>query len=117
MCMFFPYQYHHLAQALSGATGWSIDIREMLQVGERASTLCRLFNLREGLTVRDDVLPKRFYQAFETGPLTGVAPQRDQINQARRRYYELMGWDPEYGVPSAKRLAELNIPSELVVSQ
>ncbi len=117
MCMFFPYQYHHLAQALSGATGWSIDIREMLQVGERASTLCRLFNLREGLTVRDDVLPKRFYQAFETGPLTGVAPQRDQISQARRRYYELMGWDPEYGVPSAKRLAELNIPSELVVSQ
>ena len=116
MCMFFPYQYHHLAQALSGVTGWSIDIREMLKVGERASTLCRLFNLREGLTARDDKLPKRFYQAFETGPLSGVAPDRDQMDQARRRYYELMGWDPEDGIPTNKRLAELNIPSELAVS-
>jgi aldehyde:ferredoxin oxidoreductase len=109
-CMFFPYQYHHLAQALSGATGWEVDIHEVLRVGERANTLSRLFNLREGLTSEDDRLPKRFFTAYEAGPLSGVAPDPGQMEAARRIYYEMMGWDSDTGVPKADRLLELGLP-------
>jgi aldehyde:ferredoxin oxidoreductase len=109
-CMFFPYQYHHLAQALSGTTGWDIDIYDVLRVGERANTLCRLYNLREGLTSEQDRLPKRFYQAYGSGPLSGVAPDPEQMEAARRTYYELMGWDRESGIPKMERLVELGLP-------
>jgi aldehyde:ferredoxin oxidoreductase len=116
-CMFFPYQYHHLAQALSGATGWDIDIYDVLRVGERANTLCRLYNLREGLTSEQDRLPKRFYQAYGSGPLSGVAPDPEQMETARRTYYELMGWDRESGIPKMERLVELGLPWAVEIAE
>jgi aldehyde:ferredoxin oxidoreductase len=78
-------------------------------VGERAQTLARLFNLREGFTADDDKLPKRVMKAFETGPLAGVEINEESFNWARRRYYELMKWDPETGVPSKESLQRLEI--------
>jgi aldehyde:ferredoxin oxidoreductase len=108
-CMFFPYQYYHLADALSGATGWDVDAHDVITIGERANTLTRLYNVREGITAEQDRLPKRFFKAFTEGPLRGVAPTPEQMEKARRIYYELMGWDPETGVPSAERLQKLDL--------
>jgi aldehyde:ferredoxin oxidoreductase len=108
-CMFFPYQYYHLAQALSGASGWEIDAREIIRIGKRANTLSRLFNLREGLTAKDDRLPKRFMIPYEEGPLKGVAPTSDEMDGALRAYYGYMGWDPVTGMPTTETLEALNI--------
>ena len=48
LCHFHPYDYNHVAEALSGATGHDYDALAALAVGERAQTLSRLFNLHEG---------------------------------------------------------------------
>ena len=107
-CMFYPYDYTHLAEALSGATGHDYSPADILTVGARAQNLARLFNLREGLTAADDRLPKRVMQAFTEGPLAGQEITEEALYAARQTWYELMGWTPE-GVPTEERLAALGL--------
>ncbi len=116
-CHFYPYTYEHMAQALSGVTGLEYGIHDMLNVGARAQTLARLFNLREGFTADDDRLPQRVMKAFESGPLAGVEITEEAFNWAKQRYYELMKWDPETGVPSEACLAELELTGLLQTAQ
>lgn len=112
-CHFYPYSYEHLAAALSGVTGLAYGIHDILAVGARAQTLSRLFNLRQGFTADDDKLPRRVMKAFKSGPLAGVELTEAAFYWARRRYYELMQWDPDTGVPSQACLRELEV-AELV---
>jgi aldehyde:ferredoxin oxidoreductase len=104
-CHFYCYNYHQLAEALSGVSGVEYPIQEVLAVGARAQTLARLFNLREGLTADDDRLPRRVMQAFEDGPIAGVGIAEDDFAWFKRRFYELMGWDPTTGEPTAECLS------------
>ncbi len=108
VCHFLPYSYGQMAEVLSGLTGHEYTARDFLTVGERAQTLCRLFNLREGLTAADDRLPKRVMKAFVEGPLAGVEITEAAFLAARGEWYRLMGWTAE-GVPTAERLAQLGI--------
>ena len=112
-CHFYPYRYEHLAAALSGVAGVEFTPQDVLNVGARAQTLARLFNLREGFTADDDKLPKRVMKAFKSGPLAGTEITPEAFDWARHRYYELMGWDAQTGVPSAACLHELGIDSLL----
>jgi aldehyde:ferredoxin oxidoreductase len=112
-CHFYPYDYGHMATALSGATGLEYTIHDILRVGARAQTLSRLFNLREGFTADDDKLPKRVMQAFKHGPLADVELSDEAFNWAKRRYYELMKWDPDSGVPQERCLEELKLSTLL----
>jgi aldehyde:ferredoxin oxidoreductase len=108
-CHFYPYSYEHLAQALSGVTGIEYTIQDILAVGARAQTLSRLFNLREGFTAEDDRLPRRVRKAFENGPIAGKEITDETVAWAKRRYYEMMGWDGETAVPSQACLEQLQL--------
>ena len=114
-CHFYPYHYGHLAQALSGVTGVDYSIDDILAVGERAQTLARLFNYREGMSAADDRLPKRVMQAFAEGPLAGVSIDEEAFAWALRRFYELMAWDPNTGAPTAESIQRLHINALLDV--
>ncbi|MDI6823866.1 MAG: aldehyde ferredoxin oxidoreductase C-terminal domain-containing protein [Bacillota bacterium] len=39
----------------------------------------------------------------------GVSVPREELLRARRLYYGMMGWDPETGVPTEAKLAELGL--------
>ncbi len=110
-CHFYPYDYEQMAEVISGVTGEEYGIPEVLAVGARAQTLARMFNLREGLTAADDRLPKRVMTAFESGPLEGIEITDEDFVWARRRFYELMGWDAETGEPTGACLRELKLDS------
>ncbi len=112
VCHFYPYNYVHVAEALSGVMGHDYDARAMLAIGERTQTLCRLFNIREGFTADDDKLPKRIMKAFESGPLEGVEITDEAFYGARNYWYGLMGWTQE-GVPTAERVSDLGLDSLL----
>jgi aldehyde:ferredoxin oxidoreductase len=107
-CMFYPYNYVQLAEALSAMTGHEYTALDILAVGERAQQLARLFLLREGFTEKDDRLPKRVMQAFKSGPLAGVEITDEALHNARQTWYGLMGWTPE-GAPTQERLAKLGL--------
>ena len=108
LCHFYDYSYEHMAEALSAVTGMEYSVEEMLAVGERAATLARLFNYREGFSAADDKLPKRVRTAFESGPLAGQVVSDETFAWAIQRYYELMGWDTN-GRPTPERLEKLEL--------
>jgi aldehyde:ferredoxin oxidoreductase len=116
-CHFYPYHYHHLAEALSGVTGVPYSAQDVLDVGARAQTLARLFNLREGFTAADDRLPKRVMRAFKEGPLAGVELKEETFNWAKGRYYEMMGWHPETAVPQPECLEQLGLVDLLTATE
>jgi aldehyde:ferredoxin oxidoreductase len=109
ICQFYCYDYDHLAEALSGVSGVEYGIHDVLAIGDRAQTLSRLFNLREGLTADDDRLPRRIMTPFDSGPVEGSAASAEDFAWFKRRFYERMRWDPETGEPSAACLQELGL--------
>jgi aldehyde:ferredoxin oxidoreductase len=99
--------FERMAQLVSAATGWNTSVFELLKVGERAVTMARAFNRREGFTSDDDDMPRRFFTPHISGPLQGVALDREAFCKAKELYYDMMGW-PQ-GAPSLGKLAELGI--------
>jgi len=89
-------------------TGWNSTTWELMKVGERALTLARCFNLREGFGPADDRLPSRFFEPFTSGPLEGVAMDPVALDEAKNAYYRMMGWDEE-GRPTREKIQELGI--------
>ncbi len=98
-----------LIDYINGVTGWNMSLYEAMKVGERANTLARVFNDREGFTPADDVLPDRLHEGIGNGALKGSKVERDLFVAARRTYYEMAGWDAETGRPTASKLAELGL--------
>ena len=108
-CMFMPFDFVQIRDMVQGITGWNSSVFELLNVGERALAMARVFNYLQGITGKDDVPPWRFSTKFEKGPAEGVEVPADQIARAIDLYFEMRGWDKETGAPTAGRLHELGI--------
>jgi aldehyde:ferredoxin oxidoreductase len=102
-------QLQPLIDYVNAVTGWNVSLFEMMKVGERANTLMRLFNCREGFTPDDDVLPQRMHEGIGNGALKGQRIDPTEFLSARRTYYQMAGWDPDTGWPTAAKLAELDV--------
>ncbi|MFH1085489.1 MAG: aldehyde ferredoxin oxidoreductase family protein [Chloroflexota bacterium] len=102
------YDLGQLVEFVQAVTGWKTSLYELLRVGERRLNLMRVFNAREGLTQADDMLPKRGWIKLVGGATDGVAVDRAEWDAARAAYYAMSGWDAN-GVPTAGKLAELNL--------
>ena len=98
-----------LIDYVNAVTGWNMSLFELMKVGERANTLARLFNDREGFTPADDVLPQRLHEGIGNGAIKGARIDLDEFLSARKTYYEMAGWDPQTGKPTDAKLAELGI--------
>ncbi len=106
-CMFsMALSTYPLPELISSVTGWDFKVSELLKTGLRIQTMRHLFNVREGLTVKDFTIPKRFKKAQKIGPVAGITVDFDSL---RRRYFEGMGWDTETGVPTRQTLRELGL--------
>jgi len=97
-----------LCNYVNAATGWDMTLWELLKVGERANTMSRLFNLREGMGEATDMLPDRMFQPLENGKLQGIGLSREEFLDARATYYQMVGWG-DHGVPTKAKLAELDL--------
>jgi len=97
-----------LAEAVSAATGWGFTAEEGHRAGRRAVNLMRAFNLRAGIEKELDRPSARYGSTPVDGPTEGVSimPHWDEM---LRNYYNLMGWDPETGVPLPSTLEDLGI--------
>lgn len=77
-------------------------------MAERVLTTARLFNIREGLTNVDDVLPERYYQPKTDGALIDKPLDWAKMEKTKSYYYTLMGWDVNE-VPLPEKVEELYI--------
>jgi aldehyde:ferredoxin oxidoreductase len=92
-------------KAIELATGMKMDFGRYYLVGERGYTLERMFNIREGLTAKDDSLPARFTQE----PLMfGKKGYTVPLDKMLKKYYKLRGWDA-LGRPTKRLLKKLEI--------
>jgi len=85
--------------------GRDMDREKFLEIGERIYNLTRLFNLRQGLSRRDDSLPERLKEPRED---TGWKIDEVDFRTMLDEYYRLRGWDEE-GKPTSKTLERLQI--------
>ncbi len=88
---------------MSGVMGYKIGRKELYQVGERIFNLERHMNCREGISKKDDTLPRRMLT--DVGE-NGWAPV--ELDKMLEKYYRLRGWDAN-GRPTAKVLDKLSI--------
>jgi aldehyde:ferredoxin oxidoreductase len=96
-----------LATLYSTLTGFKMDEFELMKAAERVWNLKRCFNLREGLTRKDDKLPKRLLEPIMTGPTEGQAVK--DPDGILDEYYEASGWDKNTGIPTRRKLEELGL--------
>jgi aldehyde:ferredoxin oxidoreductase len=85
----------------------NITAEDVYTIGERINTVERLFNIEEGFSRADDVLPSRF--ADEAAPSDPGAHTLD-VTAVMDEYYEERGWDRD-GVPTPALLSKLGIQS------
>jgi aldehyde:ferredoxin oxidoreductase len=109
MCFFPGWDVPDMTEMVRAAAGWDVTDVELLKVGERAWNLARAFNLREGFTAQDDELCERSYGPTQGGVLSDGGIDPDELRQAMRTYYVMMGWDRETGIPYVEKLEELGI--------
>ncbi|MEM3694979.1 MAG: aldehyde ferredoxin oxidoreductase family protein [Candidatus Bathyarchaeia archaeon] len=109
LCDFAPLEVGDFVELLNKATGFNFTLEQYLKTGERIWNLTRLFNLREGLTRKDDTLPERFLtEPLPDGAAKGHVVTKSMLEEMLREYYFLRGWD-ENGVPTKEKLRELEL--------
>ncbi len=112
-CKFYMYggiTVDHWADFLSALTGWDVDGKELLQAGERAINIQRMFNVREGITAKDDFLPERVRSQPTIGKYVDEpAVVTRNLEGMLAEYYHARGWDPVSGAPRPEKLAELGL--------
>ncbi len=97
------------ARMVRAVSGWDMSVEELERVGERVINLERLFNVREGVRRKDDVLPWRvMHEPIPDGPSAGLYCPPEELSAMLDRYYGLRGWDAD-GVPSPERLGALGL--------
>ena len=88
--------YTWMKKLIHCATGWSFNENEIQEVGKRIIDLERMFNNREGITRKNDTLPKRYFD--DPMPLNiakGHHIDRTEFEDLLSRYYELRDWTPD----------------------
>ena len=90
----------YYARALSAVTGIDYEAQDLHLIGERIWTLERLYNLREGISGKDDLLPERFLSE----PLEGKVLDLPSLLEEYRRF---RGW--KGGTPGEEKLRSLGL--------
>jgi aldehyde:ferredoxin oxidoreductase len=104
------WKVNQMPEIIKAVTGWDTSLWEVMKVGERATTMTRCFNLKHGLKPEDDSLPLRMFDPLPEGPMKGVSINKEEMEDAVKIYYGMMGWDEVGGVPTRGKLYELNLP-------
>jgi aldehyde:ferredoxin oxidoreductase len=91
--------YDDYSEVLYLLTGMEKKRDDFVEIANRIVTLGRWYNLQEGLSVEEDMLPNRFYtEPNESLNSGGRTVDREAFRREIGKYYALRGWD-ERGVP------------------
>jgi aldehyde:ferredoxin oxidoreductase len=99
--------YAWMKKLIHCASGWQFKEKDLQEVGKRIIDIERMFNNREGITRKDDTLPKRYFD--DPMPLKigkGHHIDRKKFDKLLTRYYKLRDWTNE-GLVKKERVEEL----------
>ena len=91
---------------LNWVTGWDMSFDEFLATGERIYNLKRLYNVKCGVSRKDDTLPERILSLNRVG----LTPLNDCpiLDKMLDEYYAARGWDTN-GFPERRSSASLGL--------
>ena len=93
ICDFVPEGLESLAPVLNAATGFNHTAESLMQVGARITDLARRYNLRNGRTHQDDILPERFFKEESlAGFMRGKKIDKEFFKNMIQEYYKLRNW-------------------------
>ena len=111
------YHVKTIAELYSSLTGIILTPAEIMKVSERAWTIGKLLNAREGFTRKDDKAPVAWFQPliqegkeyhitdyYQTSELN-----RSDIEALLEDYYDERGYDKKSGLPTKEKLKELGL--------
>ena len=111
------YDPHTAIQLYNSATGIDMAPEELLLAGERAWNIQKAANVRQGFTRKDDKFPDRFFEPLKAGDKEirlmnynrTKELTRDDVEKMFDDYYEERSWDIEKGIPTKKKLEDLDL--------
>lgn len=95
-----------IIEILNASTGWNWTVHDLEKAGERGFVLERLINVRDGISRKDDILPKKMTIPARTGPREGRVPVPH--DKALDEYYKLRNWTND-GIPTEHALSEASL--------
>lgn len=111
MCAFsgFSVPPHALKGLLDAVTGLDIDVAA---TGKRILNMRHVFNLREGQSPTQNLLPARWLgqPPLEDGPLKGHTVDYRKMSES---FFEALGWDADTAMPDKDSLEDLDLPLDL----
>jgi len=91
------------------ATNMDISNDDLLAIGERITTIERMFLAREGIRRENDTHPQRYFKPMPLGRYKGSKIELKEFDQILNEYYDLHGWDRETGIPKKETLQSLQL--------
>ena len=101
LCRFYRdiyWDWNYLSTIVEVTTGLKLNEAQLRKISSTIQNETRRFNLREGITAKDDSLPKRFFD--EPLGKEGKTIRREELQRMLQDYYALRGWSAE-GVPKS----------------
>lgn len=95
VCRFYRdlYGWDELSRIIRITTGMDLDKQGLMEIASHVQDATRLFNIREGMTRKDDSLPKRFFRE-SIGSGKAIISQ-EELEYMKDDYYSLRGWDSQ----------------------
>jgi len=111
------YHVQTIADLYSAVTGINLTTAQIMKISERAWTIGKLLNVREGFNRNNDKAPDAWFRPlvregkeyhitdyYETGTLT-----REDVERYLDDYYDERGYDRQSGLPTREKLEELRL--------
>jgi len=113
------YHVKTITDLYAAVTGINLTPAKIMKISERAWTIGKLLNIREGFSRKDDKIPEAWFKPlvregkeyhitdyYETATLT-----KEDVERFLDDYYDERGYDKKTGIPSRKKLKELGLES------
>jgi aldehyde:ferredoxin oxidoreductase len=105
-CVFFNPMPEHMKDLINALFGYNYKLKDIKLLGERIFTLKRLFNLKMGVTPKEETIPDILLRVKSKGAARGKTPNYEKL---RKYYYKFREWDISTGEPKKNKLKALEL--------
>jgi aldehyde:ferredoxin oxidoreductase len=96
-------KYEHFRKLIKLSADWDYTEKQIREVGPRVLDIERIFNMKQGMTIANDTLPRRYFD--DPAPLKiakGHHIDRKEFAKLLDKYYQLHDWTKEGKVKPAR---------------
>ncbi|MCK5257755.1 MAG: hypothetical protein KAQ81_17130, partial [Deltaproteobacteria bacterium] len=113
-CLPGVFDFEVFANLIKWGIGLELSPQEVFEVGERITTIERMFIAREGVRREDDFPPARYFKPLKWTEgvdenLKDEKLDRECFDEMLNEYYQLHEWDVETGIPLPETVEKLGL--------